>query len=34
MTMELKETMDRVIGMVEALELKESAPEKEQVNNT
>lgn len=34
MTMELKQTMDTIIEMVETLELKESAPEKEPVNNT
>ena len=34
MTLELKETMDKVIEMVEALELKEAAPMQEQINNT
>lgn len=34
MTVELKQTMDTIIEMVETLELKESAPEKEPVNNT
>ena len=34
MTVELKQVMDTIIEMVETLELKESAPEKEPVNNT
>ena len=34
MTQELKDAMDKVIEMVEALELKEAAPREEQVNNT
>ena len=34
MTQELKDAMDKVIEMVEALELKEAAPEGEPVNNT
>jgi coenzyme F420-reducing hydrogenase alpha subunit len=34
MTLELKDAMDKVIEMVEALELKEAAPEGEPVNNT
>ena len=34
MTVELKQVMDNIIEMVETLELKESAPEKEPVNNT
>lgn len=34
MTVELKQVMDAIIEMVETLELKESAPEKEPVNNT
>ena len=34
MTQELKDAMDKVIEMVEALELKEAAPQEEQVNNT
>ena len=34
MTVELKQVMDTIIEMVETLELKESVPEKEPVNNT
>ena len=34
MTQELKDAMDKVIEMVETLELKETAPEGEPVNNT
>ena len=34
MTVELKQVMDTIIEMVETLELKESTPEKEPVNNT
>ena len=34
MTVELKQVMDTIIEMVETLELKESAPEKEPINNT
>ena len=34
MTVELKQVMDNIIEMVETLELKESAPEKEPINNT
>jgi hypothetical protein len=34
MTVELKQVMDTIIEMVETLELKESAPDKEPVNNT
>ena len=34
MTVELKQVMDTIIEMVETLELKESAPKKEPVNNT
>ena len=34
MTVELKQVMDTIIEMVETLELKESALEKEPVNNT
>ena len=34
MTQELKDAMDKIIEMVEALELKEAAPEAESVNNT
>lgn len=34
MTVELKKTMDTIIEMVEALELKGKAPEEESVNNT
>lgn len=34
MTVELKKTMDAIIEMVEALELKEKAPDVESVNNT
>ena len=34
MTVELKQVMDTIIEMVETLELKDSAPEKEPVNNT
>lgn len=34
MTIELKKAMDKVIEMVEALELKEKAPKTESVNNT
>jgi hypothetical protein len=34
MTIEMKEAIDRIIEMVENLELKESAPVKEEINNT
>jgi hypothetical protein len=34
MTVEIKQAMDHIIDLVEALELKESAPVKEPVNNT
>ena len=34
MSVEMKQVMDTIIEMVETLELKESAPEKEPVNNT
>ena len=34
MTQELKDAMDKIIEMVEALELKEAAPMQEQINNT
>lgn len=34
MTVEMKEAIDRIIEMVENLELKESAPVKEEINNT
>ena len=34
MTVEIKQAMDHIIDLVETLELKESAPVKEPVNNT
>ena len=34
MTVDLKKTMDTIIEMVEALELKEKAPQTESISNT